>query len=258
MGKQLLLRQGFGRDTPQAYKIVSVVGGRPLAMPLGERGRKINVYSPLKLLCYYIDFGGSRFECVSDTFTFRPFDNEMTITDLDAYPLANASLGDAQGEEAMLEALKTRGRSFIEVTEASHRLYEGLAYSDGNTKEEVRSHAKTRRDTLCTSAWREMLTFLQINTPVIIDFALAYQNAPSLLPNSYYPNIDYFNRAGRDTRAELFEVVHQTRIFARKWDWVSPPLLLNSVATTQNQYDVRLADFFSLFLTGSTGANKSR
>lgn len=132
--------------TPQAYKIVSIVGGRPYAGSGGLRGRKVTRYSELKILCYYIDFSGYRFDSISDTFTFRPFDNEMSITDLEAYPLAYASFGDAKGENSMLKFLESRGKSFIEVTEASHKLYEGVAYSA--TKEEVgwsllRSHIYT-------------------------------------------------------------------------------------------------------------------
>lgn len=97
-----------------------------------------NTHAPLKLVCYFLDLGGYRFDVVTDTFTFRPFDTEMVITDLDAYPLAYASVGETSGEAEMRKFLAGRGKSFIEVSEASHKLYAGPAWTDSqNNKEEV-------------------------------------------------------------------------------------------------------------------------
>ncbi|KAI0132944.1 P-loop containing nucleoside triphosphate hydrolase protein [Xylariales sp. AK1849] len=186
-----IVRQGIGRDTPQAYRIISVLGGRHFAVPLGDKAKKTNVYSQLKVLCYYIDFNGLRYDCVSDVFNFRPFENEVEITNLDAYPLAYASIDEKKGKEQMTEYLKRRGQQFVEVSEVSHKLYEGLAF--GATREEI-------------------------NTPVIIDFALAYQNTPGLRPQFTLPTVDFFNQTMRNTRAELFEAVIQTRT-GRKFDW---------------------------------------
>ncbi|KAK6207223.1 hypothetical protein LQW54_007424 [Pestalotiopsis sp. IQ-011] len=161
-------RQGFGRETPQAYKIISVAGGRRYAAP-SPPGRMSNTHAPLKLVCYFLDLGGYRFDVVTDTFTFRPFDTEMPITGLEAYPLAYASLGETSGEAEMRKFLAARGKSFVEVSEASHKLYAGPAWTDSqNNKEEI-------------------------DTPVIVDFALAYQNTPSWRPTFCVPYIDFYN-----------------------------------------------------------------
>ncbi|KAK6088730.1 AAA family ATPase [Seiridium cupressi] len=190
--KQNILLQGFGRDTPQAYKIIAITGGRPFANATTVTPRKVNTYTQLKLLCYFIDSNGYRFDCMADTFTFKPFDNEISITDLEAYPIAYASLGEARGEKPMLEFLKSRGKSFIEVCEASHKLYEGLAYNYEGNKEEI-------------------------NTPVIVDFALAYANMPGLRPQMCLPHVDFFNQA-RNQRSELREITLAARI-GKTIDW---------------------------------------
>ncbi|KAK9776800.1 putative AAA+ ATPase domain-containing protein [Seiridium cardinale] len=187
-----ILIQGFGRDTPQAYKIIAITGGRMFATATTVTPRKVNTYTQLKLLCYFIDSNGYRFDCMADTFTFKPFDNEISITDLEAYPIAYASLGEARGEKPMLEFLKSRGKSFIEVCEASHKLYEGLAYNYEGNKEEI-------------------------NTPVIVDFALAYANMPGLRPQMYLPHVDFFNQA-RNQRSELREITLAPRI-GKTIDW---------------------------------------
>jgi hypothetical protein len=136
-------RQGFGRETPQAYKIVSVIGGRQYATPNDPGGRMASTYAPLKLICYYLDFAGFMFDVVTDTFTFHPFDIELGITDLEAYPLVYASSADIQGESGMREFLAARGRSFVKVSEASHKLYNGPSWNNSQfQKEEVCSASR--------------------------------------------------------------------------------------------------------------------
>lgn len=196
-------RQGFGRETPQAYKIISVAGGRRYAS-LSPPGRMSNTHAPLKLVCYFLDLGGYRFDVVTDTFTFRPFDTEMPITELEAYPLAYASLGEASGEAEMRKFLAARGKSFVEVSEASHKLYAGPAWTDSqNNKEEI-------------------------DTPVIVDFALAYQNTPSWRPPFCVPYVDFYNTGVRNTRPEMLEVTVFSRTNrGRDWFWSHQNLLIN-------------------------------
>ncbi|KAI0177530.1 hypothetical protein BJ166DRAFT_507201 [Pestalotiopsis sp. NC0098] len=196
-------RQGFGRETPQAYKIISVAGGRRFAEP-GPPGRMSNTHAPLKLVCYFLDLGGYRFDVVTDTFTFRPFDTEMVITDLDAYPLAYASFGETSGEAEMRKFLADRGKSFIEVSEASHKLYAGPAWTDSqNNKEEI-------------------------DTPVIVDFALAYQNTPSWRPPFCVPYVDFYNTGVRSTRAEMLEITVYSRANRRlDWFWSHQNVLIS-------------------------------
>jgi hypothetical protein len=89
-----------------------------------------------------ISVNDNRYDCVADTFLFRPFDNEIEIVDLEAYPLAYAAVEgskDRKGREEMLDFLTKRGKQFVEVSEVSHKLYEGLTY--GSTREEVTNHS---------------------------------------------------------------------------------------------------------------------
>lgn len=141
-------REGIGRTTPQAYKVIAVAGGRPFAnnqLPPLFAAKKSNSYTPLKVLCYYVDFNGTRYDCVADTFKFAPFDGEVEIQSLEAYPLTYAheprepavspSPRDASSpRRGIVDFLQSRGRDFIRVSEASHRLYEGLTVG---AKEEV-------------------------------------------------------------------------------------------------------------------------
>ena len=146
--KRARVNTSASRYAPQAFRVVAVAGGipnhgivHPLDRPLGQSSF---YFLPLIVHCYYIDFTGSRFECVADTFTFRPFDGSVEVTSLEAYPLAYAGPRDIEGDgikrvqptitSALLEE---RGYRFLEVCKVSHKLYEGLTV--GPKVEEVTS-----------------------------------------------------------------------------------------------------------------------
>lgn len=92
--------------------------------------------SPSKTLflnCYYIDFTGSKLDCVATSFTFEWFEGSVDVTSLEAYPLVYASPMDIHGDDVKLkgaasitEVLQERGRRFLEVCEVSHKLHENL------------------------------------------------------------------------------------------------------------------------------------
>lgn len=133
-------REGIGRTTPQAYKVTAVAGGRPHAnsqLRPGVAAKMSNTYTRLKVLCYYVDFNGTRYDCVADTFEFTPFDGEAEIQALEAYPLTYAHeprepavlplpRDNSPPRRGILDFLQRRGRDYIRVSEASHRLYEGI------------------------------------------------------------------------------------------------------------------------------------
>ncbi|KAK8028429.1 AAA family ATPase, partial [Apiospora marii] len=161
-----------GTETPQAYKIIAVVGGMLLSeAQQNQYSTSTNIYSPLRIVCYYIDFSRQRFGCVCLPIDIAPFEGERGINSLEVYPLAYApdpkeplALGQAQtapGETTIREFLRMRGNEFIQVSEASHRLYEGLTW--GSTK---------------------------INAPVIIDFELAYNKFADMVPQPMLPSPD--------------------------------------------------------------------
>ncbi|KAK8127897.1 hypothetical protein PG984_009005, partial [Apiospora sp. TS-2023a] len=161
-------RERMSSDCPQAYRVVAVLGGRPFAKPWkGERKNVFNVYSSLEIMTYYIDFNGSWYGTMHTTHTIMPFDGNKEIRSLEVYPLAYApdpevsvTLGggpSAPGEASILEFLLKRGHEFLQLSEASHRFYDGLTI--GQAKEEVRSY-----------------------------FQLAYRNSPGLAPRFSYPD----------------------------------------------------------------------
>lgn len=138
--------------TPQAYRIISVVGGIPKLTRNGALSKKSDVYTPLLVLCCYMSFTGTEYIGVCDVFPFAPFDGERGITSLATYPLkyardyraSQAPDGgpSAPAEATMINLLSNRGRSFIEASETSHRLYEGLTL--GRDQEEVSCWAHVR------------------------------------------------------------------------------------------------------------------
>ncbi|KAK8080257.1 atpase aaa+ type core protein [Apiospora hydei] len=160
-----------GTGTPQAYRIAAVMGGLPIEGPKKTSSRALELYHPLRVVRYYLDFNGMRYDC--------------EILSLPAYPLAYAPdpekpLGagpSGPGATAMLKFLSRRGRSFVQVSEASHRLYEGLTV--GQTKE-------------------------KINTPVVIDLKLAYTTFPGLQPQASLPDADgYLNVDTKDRQIHV-------------------------------------------------------
>ncbi|KAK8042370.1 hypothetical protein PG994_012853, partial [Apiospora phragmitis] len=211
-----------GTGTPQAYRISAVVGGIPIEEPKKHSSRAVELYHPLRVVRYYVDFNGMRYDCVCDPITFGPYDGEKQILDLMCYPLACApdpkkplGLGGAAsgpGAMAVLEFLNERGRSFVQVSEASHRLYEGLTV--GRTKE-------------------------KINTPVVIDLKLAYSTFPALQPQASLPDADGYLNVDTKHRLIHKEIIGNfstpTKSFGayRPYDWYQRhQQILSEKATT--------------------------
>ncbi|ETS76967.1 hypothetical protein PFICI_10841 [Pestalotiopsis fici W106-1] len=162
------------RYTPQAYRVVATDGGMPHRSTIGfptsgaandgldtttfsatmvsagdpaietmkaaaNISRKIrSAYGSFVVYCFYVDFDGRRYGKVRDVFVFKPYEREMDIRGLQAYPMAYAPSND----------LHTRGQRFLEATKVSHLQYEGLTV--GPLREEI-------------------------NSPVVVDIKLAYE-----------------------------------------------------------------------------------
>ncbi|KAI1142730.1 hypothetical protein F5Y05DRAFT_129218 [Hypoxylon sp. FL0543] len=147
--KKYILRT---RLTPQAYRVVYTDGGIALynnqtrdddSMITSTSARKtksqnqedITVgtkekFCPLTVYCFSVGSDAERYAPVEDFFVFKPFEGEVDITSLEAYPL-RFHRQQARISEMLLE----RGRKFIDMTSISHMTYEGLTV--GNEKEEV-------------------------------------------------------------------------------------------------------------------------
>ncbi|KAI1447717.1 hypothetical protein F5Y02DRAFT_352685 [Annulohypoxylon stygium] len=142
------------KATPQAYRVVSSEGGVGVyvdperddssiitSQPMGKNKQqnKENMsisakeqFTTLKVYCFSVDSDAEKYTPVEDFFIFKPFEGEVDITSLEAYPIRF----HPQYEEVS-DMLLQRGRKFIEMTQISHMIYEGLTV--GEDKEEVLS-----------------------------------------------------------------------------------------------------------------------
>lgn len=140
------------KATPQAYRVVSSEGGVGVyvdperddssiitSQPMGKNKQqnKENMsisakeqFTTLKVYCFSVDSDAEKYTPVEDFFIFKPFEGEVDITSLEAYPIRF----HPQYEEVS-DMLLQRGRKFIEMTQISHMIYEGLTV--GEDKEEV-------------------------------------------------------------------------------------------------------------------------
>ncbi|KAL9118847.1 MAG: hypothetical protein Q9187_004598 [Circinaria calcarea] len=167
------------RHTPQAYRVVATFGGMPLVRTMApafkltktvdtvapvslsnsfigaranaladiltqtaEISRKIrNNYTEFNVYCFYLDFNGVEFGTVREVFIFKPYEREMEIRSLQAYP----------AHYLLRDQLYDHGRRFLDATRVSHLQYEGLTV--GPSREEI-------------------------NSPVVVDMKLAFEGGP--------------------------------------------------------------------------------
>ncbi|KAL2673851.1 hypothetical protein Neosp_012295 [[Neocosmospora] mangrovei] len=148
------------RHAPQAYRVVATSGGMPLARAMAPsfkiRGNDKSVaiagtgtktgteaiastlthlvklsrhirdyYTEFNVYCFYLDFNGVEFGLVREVFVFKPYEREMEIRALLAYP----------DRYLVEDQLHQRGEMFLDVTGISHLQYEGLTV--GPNREEA-------------------------------------------------------------------------------------------------------------------------
>ncbi|KAI1083013.1 hypothetical protein F5B20DRAFT_577402 [Whalleya microplaca] len=106
------------------------------SIPISRRVR--NSYTELCVYCFYIDFDGVEYGMVSEVFIFKPFEKEVDIRSLQAYPT----------RYMLVDTLHDRGKAFLDATRISHMQYEGLTV--GPNREEI-------------------------NSPVVVDLKLAFE-----------------------------------------------------------------------------------
>ncbi|KAK3988845.1 hypothetical protein QBC44DRAFT_242802 [Cladorrhinum sp. PSN332] len=157
------------RYTPQGYRVVATEGGLPISgsparqhvyythdgnprrPPISSRVR--GFYTDFRVYCYFIDFNGKEYGSVRDVFVFKPYERELDIRSLQAYPIVFA-------DGSML---LNRGFKFVGATVVSHMQYEGLTV--GANREEASFHFPS--------------SFL----PVVVDTKLAFEGDSSLGSN---------------------------------------------------------------------------
>ncbi|KAI5919488.1 hypothetical protein F4810DRAFT_703512 [Camillea tinctor] len=128
-------------DWPQAFRIYATSGGIGVgpayksqfhdtqAQDQSDRGVRES-FCPLIVSCYSVQFDAERYGPVQDFFVFKPFEGQVDITRLEAYPIQFHRHGDG-----IVQRLLDRGRKFIDISIVSHMNYNGLTL--GDSKEEV-------------------------------------------------------------------------------------------------------------------------
>ncbi|RSL48360.1 hypothetical protein CEP54_012954 [Fusarium duplospermum] len=150
------------RHTPQAYRVVATNGGMPFERVMAPsskmRGKEKSVtslgtgtqagaeasasilthsaqlssrvrdnYTEFNVYCFYLYFNGVEYGSVREVFVFKPYEREIEIRALLAYP----------DRYMMEDQLHRRGEMFLDVTMISHMQYEGLIV--GPSREEINS-----------------------------------------------------------------------------------------------------------------------
>ncbi len=100
-------------------------------------------FSPLIVSCFHIGFDGVKYLAVREFFIFRPFDGQVDIRSLEAYPTKylQKPAGDNPPQDILAEdkMLLQRGKKFIEATAISHLSYEGLTVGKNPAEVSVES-----------------------------------------------------------------------------------------------------------------------
>lgn len=137
----------MGFETPQVYRVLATMGGN-IRRPRRAKKKKLSLtfgqeidesisqhirekWASLYIDCYFIEFDGVRFRAVADAFEFKPFEGEIPVTSLEAFPLlylTSSSSGDT-------ESLVQRGAHYADLTSVQHVSHNGLTL--GERKEEV-------------------------------------------------------------------------------------------------------------------------
>lgn len=147
------------RHSSQAYQVVSTGGGMPFektvtstatrkdtdsltSQDVAERVKDIlkadqnkantarNSYTQLSVYCFYVDFNGNEYGIVREVFVFKPYEGQMDVRNLQAFPIRYTS---TKIQDSLLE----RGRQFLSVTKTSHMQYEGLTAATAGVREEA-------------------------------------------------------------------------------------------------------------------------
>ncbi|KAF4932608.1 hypothetical protein CGCF245_v010379 [Colletotrichum fructicola] len=147
LGKLRLFRHGeFGTFRKDAQQLTA-------RQDLGgaPKKRRSQTTSSLIIACFCIDYDGDQFGAQREFFEIKPYDGLKDIRGIEVYPAHY--IGEREGDR-----LLARGRKFLDLMESSHMAYEGT--TAGHLRE-------------------------TINSEVIVDFKMAYEQDQNLADESY-------------------------------------------------------------------------
>jgi len=120
--------------------------------------------TPFSLMCYHIDYTGSEFCAVSQTFEIKPFRGQLSINDLSVYPIRCRP--DAK---VYLDSLVESGNSLLSIIKTKHCLYRGSAAIPAGVDRLRQQESE------------------HINSDVMVDFGEAFQSCPEWRPRKTIP-----------------------------------------------------------------------
>ncbi|CAI7662050.1 unnamed protein product [Penicillium bialowiezense] len=156
------------------WRVVQARGGRRfMARPASMKGEYRPSFSPMKLDCFFLDYDGSRFLPIYETFEIKPFDGEQPITSLLLVPL---SVAERDLKAVNREELLHQGRQFVKYTSGPcHLDYSGHSQSFTPQGEKlVRLVDHVARGALLHSE--------RVSSEVMVDFARAVEAIPEWQP----------------------------------------------------------------------------
>ncbi|KAL7919887.1 hypothetical protein ACQKWADRAFT_299923 [Trichoderma austrokoningii] len=139
---------------PQVFRVLQATGGRNSLVPRkSANGSSKRTISDLVLDCFFLDFNGKEFGPRSSVFNIRPYDDLVPVNELLVFPLRFVG-------QKLKDELVERGHKLADFMEPGHRRYRGLSLKEGD-----------RFD-----------VYEEIDSDVIIDFQLAFQNSEAKIP----------------------------------------------------------------------------
>lgn len=132
---------------PQMYRILATSGGiarRPPQEKLKKSSQRSaqetdkdisqhirEKWTSLYVDCYFIQFDGVRFRAVADSFELKPFQGELPVTSLEAFPVRYLTSSSNGAVKSFIQ----RGAHYADLTSVQHVSHKGLTL--GERKEEV-------------------------------------------------------------------------------------------------------------------------
>jgi hypothetical protein len=124
-----LSSQSTKKGPPAIWRVVAVSRGRPDLEDFHNEAYRLRATPPkvneFRVLCHAITYDGTTFGPIRHTFDIASFDGLKDISTLDPCPLQYV-----ENYEELETRLVERGKSFMQYTRPTHRLYTGLTLAN--------------------------------------------------------------------------------------------------------------------------------
>jgi hypothetical protein len=121
--------QSTKKGPPAIWRVIAVSRGRPDLQDFHNEAYRLRAIPPkvneFRVLCHAITYDGTTFGPIRHTFEIASFDGLKDISALDPCPLQYV-----ENYEEIETRLVDRGKSFMQYTRPTHRLYAGLTLAN--------------------------------------------------------------------------------------------------------------------------------